>query len=94
MNYDFIEGPLPAGWRDVKVGWFDAAQCGLFEIRPPNPNGSYTITSVRCIPNFSSEIVDVSGHVHDGGLNIQINYAPGKTLCNSVVYTPSCWRKI
>jgi hypothetical protein len=44
MTYDLIEGPLPAGWKDVKPVWFDANQCGTSEVNPPKQNGQFTIT--------------------------------------------------
>jgi hypothetical protein len=44
MTYDLIDGPLPAGWRDVKPVWFDANQCGTSEVSPPKQSGKFVIT--------------------------------------------------
>jgi hypothetical protein len=44
MTYDVIDGPLPAGWMDIKPVWFDANQCGTSEVNPPKQNGQFTIT--------------------------------------------------
>ena len=84
MYYDYLPGNLPAGWRDIKVVWFDAAQCGTSEVRPPKQSGSYTVTSGRWTPNFNGLILGVGGHMHDGGLDVQIWANPGKQMCNSV----------
>lgn len=83
MTYDIIDGPLPAGWRDVKVVWFDAAQCGTSEVRPPKQSGSFTISSGKWKPNFEGDILGTGGHVHDGGVKITVNYQQGKQLCTS-----------
>jgi hypothetical protein len=83
MTYDFIEGPLPAGWDEVKVVWFDVNQCGTSEVKPLKQTGSFTITSQRWVPNFAGKILGVGGHLHDGGLAVNINYNTGKPLCVS-----------
>jgi hypothetical protein len=83
MTYDFLDGPLPAGWDDVKVVWFDVNQCGTSEVRPLKQNGQFTITSYRWVPNFAGKILGVGGHLHDGGIAVNVNYNTGKTLCSS-----------
>jgi len=83
MYYDYLEGPLPAGWDDVKVIWFDVNQCGTSEYQPPRQSGSYTVTSGRWTPNLTGRILGVGGHLHDGGTSIDINYGTGQTLCTS-----------
>jgi hypothetical protein len=83
MTYDVLDGALPAGWRDIKVVWFDANQCGTSEIKPKSQNGKYTITSGTWKPNFNGENMGVGGHLHDGGIDIQINMN-GAVQCNSL----------
>jgi len=83
MYYDYIEGPLPAGWDDIKTIWFDVNQCGTSEYSPPKQSGSFTITSSRWSPNISGRILGVGGHLHDGGISVDINYGTDKTLCKS-----------
>jgi hypothetical protein len=83
MSYDYVDGPLPAGWRDIKTVWFDANQCGSSEVNPPQQNGKFVIDSGRWVPNFDGEIIGVAGHLHDGGTAVKVNYGPGKTLCES-----------
>jgi hypothetical protein len=81
MYYNILEGPLPAGWDDIKVVWFDANQCGTSEVMPPKQNGVFTISSRAWRPNFEGKLL--GGHIHDGGAAISITYGPGKELCNS-----------
>jgi hypothetical protein len=83
MYYDFIDGPLPAGWRDVKTVWFDANQCGTSEVKPPKQTGTFSIPSTKWVPNFEGEILGVGAHLHDGGVAVKINYGAGKTLCEA-----------
>jgi len=83
MTYDIIDGPLPSGWRDMKVVWFDAAQCGTSEVRPPKQSGQFSISSGKWKPNFDGEVIGTGGHVHDGGVNIKVFYNQGKALCTS-----------
>jgi hypothetical protein len=47
-------------------------------------SGSYTVTSKRWTPNFNGLILGMGGHLHDGGVDLQIWNNPGKQMCNSV----------
>jgi hypothetical protein len=82
MYYDFLEGPLPAGWDDVRVVWFDANQCGTSEVTPTRQNGAFTISSWKWTPNFTGKILGVGGHLHDGGMQLDIK-VNNKVLCSS-----------
>jgi hypothetical protein len=81
MYYDFVEGPLPAGWNDMKTIWFDVNQCGTSEVRPPKQSGSFTITSGKWNPNFTGKIVALGGHLHDGGISVEVKDG-SRTLCS------------
>jgi hypothetical protein len=83
MTYDIVDGPLPAGWRDIRTVWFDANQCGTSEVHPPKQSGQFTITSSSWTPNFNGEVLGVSGHLHDGGTNVVI-MTNNQINCNSV----------
>jgi hypothetical protein len=83
MTYDIVEGPLPAGWEDVKVVWFDANQCGTSEVKPKQQSGNFVIKTAVWRPNFEGRLLGVGGHIHDGGVDVDILYAPGQKLCNS-----------
>jgi hypothetical protein len=82
MYYDIVDGPLPSGWEDIKTVWFDVNQCGTSEVRPPKQSGSFTITSGRWTPNFGGRIIAIGGHLHDGGIAVDVNYGPGKAFCS------------
>lgn len=83
MTYDLLDGPLPQGWKDVKVVWFDANQCGTSEVNPPKQSGKFVISSGTWKPNFDGEILGVGGHMHDGGESVKIHVGNDIT-CNTV----------
>lgn len=65
MYYDLLPGKLPAGWKDVKPVWFDAAQCGTSEVSAKAQAGAYKVPSGVWKPNFDGEVIGVGGHLHD-----------------------------
>jgi hypothetical protein len=83
MVYDFLDGPLPKGWMDVKPIWIDVNQCGTSEVRPLKEMGSFTIESRPWVPNFEGKILEAMGHLHDGGVDIEIRASGTDTLCTA-----------
>jgi hypothetical protein len=85
MEYDFINGPMKKeGWMDLKPVWLDIDLCGLSEIKAPKDTGSFSIESKPWVPNFEGDIVGLAGHLHDGGVNLQILSSESSEVCNSV----------
>jgi hypothetical protein len=85
MTYDYVEGPLPQGWSDVKMVWLDAFQCGTSEVAPPKQTGSFTISSRPWTPNIEGTLLGAMGHVHDGGVLVTISAIPGQAMCKQEV---------
>lgn len=83
MVYDFIDGPLPKGWMEVKPVWLDANQCGSSEVRPRSETGSFAIESRPWNPNFEGKVLEAMGHLHDGGVDIEIRASSTGTLCKA-----------
>lgn len=83
MTYDILDGPLPAGWQETKTIYLDAASCGTSEVKPPKQNGQFTIESKPWKPNVEGKIVYAMGHLHDGGVNIDVKANSSSSLCNS-----------
>jgi hypothetical protein len=83
MYYEIIDGRMPAGWEDIKVVWFDAANCGTSEVRPTKENGAFVVRAKPWKPNFEGRLLGVGGHVHDGGVDLQVMYSAKDELCNS-----------
>jgi hypothetical protein len=84
VTYEYLDGPLRKGWMDIKPVWLDIDQCGLSEVRPPKESGKFTLTSKPWIPTFEGLLGGLAGHVHDGGVNVQISAADDTEVCNSV----------
>jgi hypothetical protein len=82
QTYDIVDGPLPAGWKDVKTIFLDVKSCRDSEVHPPGPP-QFTLESKPWTPNFEGKIVEVGGHVHDGGIHVDIMANPNETLCRS-----------
>jgi hypothetical protein len=85
VEYDFIDGPMnKEKWMDLKPAWLDVDLCGLSEIKAPKDTGAFTIESMPWTPNFEGDIVGLGGHLHDGGVSLQILSNSSQQVCNSV----------
>jgi hypothetical protein len=83
MTYDYLPGELPANWGNIKGVWLDANQCWNSEVRPPRENGSFSIQSERWTPNFEGRVISAMGHVHDGGIEVDIQASETNSLCKT-----------
>jgi hypothetical protein len=81
MVYDFIDGPLPTNWENVKGIWLDANQCGTSEVQPLSETGAFTIQSEPWQPNMEGKVISAMGHLHDGGVEIDILATGNNSLC-------------
>lgn len=81
MVYDYLEGPLPKGWNEIKTIWLDANQCGTSEVKPLKEDGPFIIKSKPWKPNFEGRIVSAMGHLHDGGIRFEFEASENKLLC-------------
>ncbi|QDS68772.1 hypothetical protein FKW77_005252 [Venturia effusa] len=83
MIYDILEGPLPAGWSNMKNVYLGANQCSTSEVNPPKESGSFTISSKPWTPTYEGKIASVGGHLHDGGVSVDIMTNPDSPLCKT-----------
>jgi hypothetical protein len=83
MTYDFLDGPLPAGYLDLKPIWFDVDQCGLSEVKAPQNKGNFDLPAKPWFPNFEGEMTVLGGHLHDGGVTAQM-FVNDTLVCDSV----------
>jgi hypothetical protein len=84
VTYEYLDGPPRAGWMDIKPVWLDIDQCGMSEVHPPQQSGKFTLTSKPWQPNFEGIIGGVGGHVHEGGVNVEILATNETQVCDSV----------
>jgi len=83
MTYDILDGPLPPKWNEIKTVWLDAAACLDSEVRPPQEAGNFVVQSKPWKPNFEGKIMGGMGHVHDGGLELDVLTKSNSTICTS-----------
>jgi hypothetical protein len=81
MYYDYVEDH-PAGWDEMKPVWFDVAQCGTSEVGGRSPGANFQVSSSPWTANFEGEVMGVGGHIHDGGVNLEV-VTNGQVACNS-----------
>jgi hypothetical protein len=91
MKYDILDGPLPQGWDNVKTVFLDANECGSSEIKSPkdmmgNYKTKFTVTSEPWTPSLEGEIVDSIGHLHDGGVKIDMDSGEGMLCASEALY--------
>jgi len=82
MTYDILPGALPQGWKEVKTVFLDANSCKSSELPSPKGKTQFSISSKPWKANVEGPIIDSIGHLHDGGVQIDI-LASGSQLCRS-----------
>jgi hypothetical protein len=81
LTYDIVKGH-PKGVDEIKVIWFDVAQCGTSEVIPMQQSGKWEMKSTSWTPNFNGEIMGAAGHLHDGGTNVHL-LVDDELVCDS-----------
>jgi hypothetical protein len=84
-DIEYVQG-RPAGSEDVSVTDFNVNNCmGFIDAgyRPPAGAAQYSKTSPKFIISQDGTILNAMGHLHDGGVKIQL-LLNGKVVCNSV----------
>jgi hypothetical protein len=81
MYYDYVEDH-PAGWDEMKPVWFDVNQCGTSEVSGGTAGSNFKVTSSPWTASFEGEVMGVGGHIHDGGINLEV-VTNGQIACNS-----------
>jgi hypothetical protein len=82
LTYDIVKGH-PKDLDDIRVVWFDLAQCGTSEIVPLQQTGKWSLKAPTWTANFDGEIIGAAGHLHDGGTNVKLSI-DGQQVCDSV----------
>jgi hypothetical protein len=81
MTYKWVPGTT-AGMRDSLPVWFDVDQCSDPQIDiPAGPSQQSWTWTV----NRPGDMLQVGGHLHMGGVNLEVrNDSTGQLICNSV----------
>jgi hypothetical protein len=78
-----LDGPLPAGWKETKTVFLDVKSCGTSESSPPSGKTNFLLESKPWTPNIEGKILDAGGHLHDGGVYIDLTANSADKLCRS-----------
>jgi hypothetical protein len=81
VKFTWIPAAQATGFKNVEPIWFDIAQCGFstFNVPAGRSQRSWTWTV-----NRPGAILGVGGHVHDGGINLEVrNDSTGRVICDS-----------
>jgi len=84
MYYDYVEDH-PAGWDEMKPIWFDVNQCGTSEVGGGSAGSNFKVSSTPWTASFEGEVMGVGGHIHDGGINLEV-ISNGQVACNSTAW--------
>lgn len=82
VYFDYIDGH-PANMEEVKPVWLDAAQCMTSEVSGRTPGAKFDFSSSPWTANFEGEVMGMGGHLHDGGVRMDI-IVDGKVVCQSM----------
>jgi hypothetical protein len=73
IEWEFIPGRQP-GWSEVRGLWMDIAPCSamMSDIPPPTGKTQFTLTGPAWKSSVDGRLLNTVGHMHDGGLEVQI----------------------
>jgi hypothetical protein len=84
IYYDYVDGH-PARFEEVKPVWLDAAQCMTSEVSGRTPGAKFEFGSPAWTANFEGEVLGMGGHLHDGGMKLDV-LVNNKVICSSLPY--------
>lgn len=83
ITYEYIPS-FPRHFSNVTPVWLDiTGVCGGSDYPVPNDTTTFSPVSPPWIANVTGKITYVAGHIHDGGLDVEIQ-KNGVTICDSV----------
>jgi hypothetical protein len=82
MKWQWIPAAQAGSIAKIEPVWFDVDQCGDSEVAvPAGPSTKSWTWTV----NRPGKLVGIGGHIHNGGINVDIrNDTTGQQICNSV----------
>lgn len=81
ITYEYLPGS-PSSFHKVTPVWLDITGCGDSE-EPAENNTAFNYTSPVWTANVAGRVTVAAGHIHDGGVNLDITQN-NSTLCDSV----------
>jgi hypothetical protein len=59
LDYEYIPGPRPEGWKIAKAMWLDITNCGISSMNPPRGKMQFTIASRPWTSSFDGDLLGV-----------------------------------
>lgn len=81
ITYEYLPGP-PSSFHSLTPIWLDITGCGDSEEMAKN-NTAFQYTSPVWTANAAGRVMTAIGHIHDGGVNLDIT-KNNSTLCDCV----------
>jgi len=81
MTYEYILGPPPPGFKNIKPVWLDPGNCMFSEFDAPKDKTQFSLGMQPWTASFDGQIVTTLGHLHDGGAHLNI-LQNGKLICD------------
>jgi hypothetical protein len=82
ITYEYVPG-FPSSFHKVTPIWLDITGCGTDSEEQAMNNTAFHYTSPVWTANATGRVVAAIGHIHDGGVNLDIT-KNNSTLCDSV----------
>jgi hypothetical protein len=79
ITFEYIP-TVPSGFDLVTPLWLDIGNCTTSDM-PAQANTTFKYSSAPWTSDISGRILDVAGHIHDGGTHIEV-FQNDKLICN------------
>lgn len=86
LRYEYVHANTNTGrdYGGIAAVWLDMTGCGNADVDVKSTTEAFEYRSPDWISPVNGEIVDMAGHMHDGGINMT-GYKNGEAICTSTV---------
>jgi hypothetical protein len=84
VRYEVLPMSMAQGYRGIAAVWLDVTGCGDAEVNVGSTTKPFKYQTPEWVSSVDGVMVDVGGHMHDGGMNMTM-YRNNDPVCESVV---------
>lgn len=86
VRYEVVSATSPEGkkYGEIAAVWLDLTGCGNADVDVKSTTGPFEYRTPEWVSPINGIMVDVAGHLHDGGLNMT-GFKNEKVICTSSV---------
>lgn len=59
IDFEYIPGKLPQGWKVAKAAWLDVTNCGISYVKPPSGKPKFTLSSRGWTSQYDGVMIGV-----------------------------------